>query len=53
MAREYRKMSKEKLIFIIGNTNNPRLKIRLIRILALKSMGIIDKDGNLNLPPKD
>ena len=52
MTRKYRKMSKEQLIFIIGNTNNPRLKIRLIRILALKSMGIIDKDGNLKLPPK-
>ena len=52
MKKEYAKMTKAQLLFIIGNTKNPKLKIRLIRILALKSMGIIDRNGNLTLPPK-
>lgn len=47
MKKEYLKMSKEQLILVIGNTTNKRLKMRLIRILTLKSLNLIDDDGNL------
>ena len=51
--KKYLTMSREKLILVIYNTKNPKLKLRLIRILTLKSMGLIDKDGNLRFDPPD
>jgi len=51
--KKYLTMSREKLILVIYNTKNPKLKLRLIRILTLKSMGLIDKDGNLKFDPPD
>jgi len=53
MKKDYFKMSKEQLIIVIGNTTNARLKMRLIRILTLKSIGVIDDDGNLKFDPPE
>jgi hypothetical protein len=40
--KRYEKMTKKQLIFLISNTPNRKLKLYLIRLLALKSMKIID-----------
>ena len=53
MNKRYFKMSKEQLILVIGHTTNARLKMRLIRILTLKSLNLIDDEGNLKFHDPD
>tara|TARA_R100001443_G_scaffold72293_1_gene80445 strand:+ start:1583 stop:1747 length:165 start_codon:yes stop_codon:yes gene_type:complete len=53
MKKDYFKMTKEQLILVIGNTTNKRLKMRLIRILTLKSLNLIDDEGNLKFDPPE
>jgi hypothetical protein len=40
--KRYEKLTKKQLLFLIENTPNRKLKLYLIRLLALKSMNIID-----------
>jgi len=39
--KRYEKMTKEQLLFLIKNTPNKRLKLKLIQLLALKATGVL------------
>ena len=39
--KRYEKMTKEQLMFLIRNTPNRRLKLKLIKLLTLKATGVL------------
>lgn len=39
--KRYEKLTRKQLLFLISNTPNRRLKLLLIRILTLRSIGIL------------
>ena len=39
--KRYEKLTKKQLLFLIENTPNRALKLKLIKLLALKATGII------------
>lgn len=39
--KRYEKLTRKQLLFLIQNTPNTRLKVKLIRLLTLRSIGLL------------